>query len=108
MSYYLPIIMLFIILFIIQRNEKITIKKILNKKKKGNIIMFELAQKFLEKECVIYTFNSQITGIIKQVNEGGILIEKAGADEAVNFDYIVRIREYPRNKKGKKKTVIFD
>ena len=70
--------------------------------------MFELAQKFLNNECIIYTFNSQITGIIKQVNEGGILIEKNGALEAVNFDYIVRIREYPKNKNGKKKSVILD
>ena len=70
--------------------------------------MFELAQKFLNKECIIYTFNSQITGIIKEVNEGGILIEKSGTLEAVNFDFIVRIREYPKNKNGKKKSVILD
>lgn len=70
--------------------------------------MFELAQKFLDKECIIYTFNSQITGTIKEVNEGGILIEKSGAGEAVNFDFIVRIREYPRNKNGKKKSVVLD
>lgn len=70
--------------------------------------MFELAQKFLGKECIIYTFNSQITGTIKEVNDGGILVEKSGIREAVNFDFIVRIREYPRNKKGKKKSVILD
>ena len=70
--------------------------------------MFELAQKFLDKECIIYTFNSQITGIIKEVNEGGVLIEKSGTGEVVNFDFIVRIREYPKNKNGKKKSVILD
>ena len=70
--------------------------------------MLELAKNFLGKECVIYTFNSQLTGIIKQVNEGGILLEKSDAIEAVNFDFIVRIREYPKNKKGKKKSVILD
>ena len=70
--------------------------------------MFELAQKFINKECVIYTFNSQFTGTIKEVNEGGILIEKSGTLEAVNFDFIVRIREYPKNKNGKKKSVILD
>ena len=70
--------------------------------------MIELAQKFLNKECIIYTFNSQFTGTIKEVNEGGLLIEKSGTLEAVNFDFIVRIREYPKNKnkraqgKGKK------
>ena len=70
--------------------------------------MFELAQKFINKECIIYTFNSQITGTIKEVNEGGILIEKSGTLESVNFDFIVRIREYPKNKNGKKKSVILD
>ncbi len=70
--------------------------------------MFELAQSFIDKECIIYTFNSQFTGVIKQVNEGGILIEKNGAQEAVNFDFIVRIREYPKNKNGKKKSVVLD
>ena len=105
---YIPIVMMFLIIFITQRNEKTVIKNILNKRKKDDTQMYELAQKFLGKECIIYTFNSQLTGIIKEVNEGGILVEKAGADELINFDFIVRIREYPRNKNGKKKSVIFD
>ena len=71
--------------------------------------MYELAQKFIGKECLIYTFNSsQLTGVIKEVNEGALLIEYGGNLEAVNFDYIVRIREYPRKKNGKKKSVILD
>ena len=71
--------------------------------------MYELAQKFIGKECLIYTFNaSQLTGVIKEVNEGAILIENGDNLEAVNFDFIVRIREYPRKKNGKKKSVILD
>lgn len=108
MGSYLPIFLLLIIIFITQRNEKVIMKNIINKRKTEDIQMFELAQNFLEKECVIYTFNNQLTGVIKQVNEGGILIEKSGTQEAINFDFIVRIREYPRNKKGKKKSVILD
>ena len=105
---FIPIIMLFIIIFATQRNEKIAIKNILGKKTEDRQ-MFELAKKFIGKECIIYTFNSaQYTGIIKEVNEGGLLLEKEGAQEALNFDYIVRIREYPRNKNGKKKSVILD
>ncbi len=108
MSYYIPIIMLFVIIFITQRNEKAVLKNIINKRKTEDTQMYELAQNFIDKECIIYTFNSQLTGIIKQVNEGGILLEKSDAIEAVNFDFIVRIREYPKNKKGKKKSVILD
>ena len=71
--------------------------------------MYELAQKFIGKECLIYTFNtSQLTGVIKEVNEGGLRIENGDTLEAVNFDFIVRIREYPRKKNGKKKSVVLD
>ncbi|MBQ4154518.1 MAG: hypothetical protein IJE01_04900 [Clostridia bacterium] len=108
MSSYIPIFLLLIIIFITQRNEKAVLKNIINKRKTEDSEMFELAQKFINKECIIYTFNSQIIGTINEVNEGGILIEKSGTLEAVNFDFIVRIREYPKNKNGKKKSVIFD
>ena len=97
-----------VIILITQRNEKITIKNIIKKRQSEDKKMYELAQNFIEKECIIYTFNSQITGVIKQVNEGGILIENSGNTEALNFDFIVRIREYPRNKNGKKKSVVID
>ena len=108
MSSYIPIFLLLIIILITQRNEKAVLKNIISKRKTEDSEMFELAQKFINKECIIYTFNSQITGTIKEVNEGGILIEKSGTLEAVNFDFIVRIREYPKNKNGKKKSVILD
>ena len=101
-------IMLFLIIFLTQRNERNIIRKIIKKRKKGNSEMVELARNFIGKECIVYTFNSQITGIIKEVGSGGLLIEKSGTLEAVNFDYIVRIREYPKNKNGKKKSVVLD
>ena len=105
---FIPIIMLFVIIFVTQRNEKTIIKNILNKKTEDRQ-MFELAKKFIGKECIIYTFNSaQYTGTVTEVNEGGLLLQKEGAIEALNFDYVVRIREYPRNKNGKKKSVILD
>ena len=105
---YIPIFLMLVIILITQRNEKITIKNIIKKRQSEDKKMYELAQNFIEKECIIYTFNSQITGVIKQVNEGGILIENSGNTEALNFDFIVRIREYPRNKNGKKKSVVID
>lgn len=105
---FIPIIMLFVIIFVTQRNEKTVIKNILNKKTEDRQ-MFELAKRFIGKECIIYTFNSaQYTGTVTEVNEGGLLLQKEGAIEALNFDYVVRIREYPRNKNGKKKSVILD
>ena len=73
------------------------------------IKMTELAKRFIDKECLIYTFNgSQINGTVKEVGDGAILVEKNGAVEAVNIDFIMRIREYPRKKNGKKKSVVLD
>ena len=65
--------------------------------------MKELAKRFIGKECVISSFdgNHQYEGIIKEVTDGAILVEKDGKIEALNLDFVIRIREYPRNKKGK-------
>lgn len=70
--------------------------------------MLELAKRFLEKECIIYTFNNQLEGIVKEINGNALLVEKNGTLEAVNLDFVVRIREYPRKKDGKKKAVVLD
>ena len=70
--------------------------------------MFELAKRFIDKECVIHTFNSsQIIGTVKEVTEGAILLEdKIGNQEVINLDCITRLREYPKNKSGKKKAIV--
>ena len=70
--------------------------------------MVELAKQFIGKECIIYTLNNQINGTIQSVSDGGLVLENNGTREIVNLDYILRIREYPRNKNGKKKSVVFD
>ena len=72
--------------------------------------MIELAKRFIGKECIIYAFDSshQFEGIIKEVTDGAILVEKDEKLEAINLDFVIRIREYPRNKKGKKKSVVLD
>ena len=72
--------------------------------------MKELATRFINKECVIYSYDSghQYMGVIKEVVDGAILLEKDGKLEALNLDFVIRIREYPTNKHGKKKSVILD
>ena len=70
--------------------------------------MAELAKRYIEKDCVIYTVNSQLTGVIKEVSDSAIWIDNKGSLEAVNLDFVIRIREYPKNKNGKKKSVIID
>jgi hypothetical protein len=78
------------------------------RKMEDNTEMKELAKRFIDKECIIYCLNSQFEGIIKEVTDGAILVEKDGKIEAINLDFVIRIREYPRNKKGKKKSVVLN
>ena len=110
---YTPIILLWIIIFIMIRNRRkaVVIRQVIEKRKIGGTVeMKELAERFVEKECIIYSFDGghQYEGIIKEVTDGAILIEKDGKLEAINLDFVIRIREYPRNKNGKKKSMILD
>ena len=111
-GYVIPIILLFVIIWVQRRREAATVYRIIKRRKdqKGDREqMKELAKRFLEKECIVYTFYSQLDGvIIKEISDGAILVEKNGTLEAVNFDFITRIREYPRKKNGKKKSIILD
>ncbi|MBE6667388.1 MAG: hypothetical protein E7607_03655 [Ruminococcaceae bacterium] len=93
-----------------QRVKSVTAKMIIAKrrKKEEKNQMLELAKNFIGRECMIYTLNSQLNGIIKEVCDGAILVEYKGNIEAVNLDFVTRIREYPTNKKGKKKSVVID
>lgn len=100
-------ILLFIVIYSSKRNEKIILKQIKKmKNKEERAEMTELAKRFIGKECVISTFNSQVVGVIKEVTDGAVLIENNENPEIINIDYIVKIKEYPRNKNGKKKLIV--
>ena len=111
-STYIPMIFLLIIIFVMLRNRKAVVarKIIKNRKMEGNTNMKELAKRFIDKECLFTAFDSnhQFEGVIKEVSDSAILVEKKEAVEAINLDFVIRIREYPRNKKGKKKSVVLD
>ena len=71
--------------------------------------MKELAERFIDKECMIYTYNGQLDAVIKEVTDGGLLIKRLdNTEEVVNLDFVIRIREYPRKKNGKKKDIVLD
>ena len=111
-TYILLLLVLFAILYWQHRNNKIIFaKNIVNKKnRKGRIEMLELAKRFLDKECIIYTFSStEMVGTIKEVSDGALMIERSDSSmEAVNIDFVVRIRETPKKKNGKKKSIVLD
>ena len=62
--------------------------------------MKELAVRFIGKECVVCFFDgTQRMGVITEVTDGALLLEKNGKTEALNLDFVLRINEYPRKKK---------
>lgn len=74
--------------------------------------MKELAKRFVGQECIVYTITSNdgnVQGVIKEVTDSGMLIEKkTGELEIINLEFVTRIREYPRKKNGKKQSVVLD
>ena len=109
---WLPIFLVLLVITIQRRKQNEAVAQMFARKKRGEKTeMVELAKKFIGKECVIYTFNSQqYMGTVKEVSDGALLIERGENREveAINLDFVVRIREYPKNKNGKKKSVILD
>lgn len=103
----LPLIIVF---YEESKQKKAMMQKIITSKRNGgNTEMKELARKFIGKECLIYPFSgNQIAGVIEEVTDSALLIKNKNTVEAVNLDFVMRIREYPVNKKGKKKSVIMD
>lgn len=109
---FIPMFLLLFILFITRKKQQAVIaNKIIKKKKtEGKTKMNELAKKFIDKECIIYSFDGsrEFTGVIKEVTDGAILVEKDDKIEAINLDFVMRIREYPKNKKGKRIGLVVD
>ncbi len=101
---------LFIIIFTQIRLDKFYIIRKHLRKKRGKFNMTEMINRFIGKECLIYTCasNSTVTGIIRSYNDGWIEIETNGNCDIMNCEYITRIREYPKNKNGKKKSIVLD
>ena len=111
--FFIPLFLLAIIIINSEGERKRLIaRRIINKRKKlmgENKRMEELLQEYLEKECIVYTVNGQITGVIKKVGGGAVRIaEESGNSQLINVDYIVRVREYPKNKNGKRKALVLD
>ena len=117
METFLPLL---IILFLVilplfaPRKRAAAVRQFLNRKKqnKESNEMKELAKRLIGEDCIIYTITQEsgsIQGVLKEVEDGGLVIEKTtGVTEIVNLDFVTRIREYPRKKNGKKKSIVVD
>ena len=70
--------------------------------------MKDAVMKFIDKECIIYLISVLVSVIIRQVTDNSLLVETNTDDQLINLDFVVRVREYPKNKNGKNKSIIVD
>lgn len=105
----LVVLWLIIIMLLLQRKRVMRMLHILRikKRKRGKVEMSHIIEKFVGKDCLINLGSgSTADGVVKNVADGWVELEsKDGNVQAVNIDYISKIREYPKNKNGKRKTV---
>ena len=74
-----------------------------NKIREEDRIMREAAKQFIDKECLITVFGSDMQGVIKEITEDGAMLVQNGRENiAVNLDFVMKIKEIPLNKNGKK------
>ena len=112
METFLPllIILFFVILPLLARRRRAAaIKEFLKRKKqnKESNEMKELAKRLIGKDCIIYTITSEsgsIQGVLKEVEDGGLVIEKTtGETEIVNLDFVTRIGNIRARKTAKRR-----
>ncbi len=102
-------IILLVLLIIAVEAKRQNIHRIIKRKKnrRGNNRMNEIIKQYIGKDCLIYLSNSSsiIKGNVASLNDNWITVKTKDGNESVNIDYIVRIKEHPVNKNGKKKSV---
>lgn len=89
-----------------KREKAIILKYISKHKHKENCKMKTLAEKFIGKDCYVYTIANSMTaerGIITEVTDGGLLLEYKGKSSAINLEHITTISEIPQKSKPEKK-----
>lgn len=106
---FLPLLLVLISQWYTQQQLIHHIQKKRNKKEIQH--MLELAKHFINEDCLIYFIGgSTISGVIKEISESGnaILLQNGQNTDVVNLEFVTRIRKYPLDKKGKRKSLILD
>ncbi len=71
--------------------------------------MYEIIKDYIGKDCIIYTMqgSAAVDGIVENVADGWITLKTPGTDDvqAINLEYVTRVRVYPVDKNGKRKTI---
>lgn len=105
---YIWIIVIVLLYFPLKKRRRAAANRVIAKKRIGkqeeNKIVKEFAQRFIGKDVYIKLLEGTADGFIKEVTDGGIILESNGNLQIVNLDYVMKIREYPY-KKGKRATI---
>ena len=89
-----------------QRRKRIAAVCRMKRKRKEQRIMLEMLERFIGKECIIYELENRITGTIRELRDGWIIVENSKGTEALNAEYVTRVREHPRKKNGRKAAIV--
>lgn len=101
--YIFPLLMLWYLLYDSKKKNKKAIAH--NHLRRELTVMTELVKDFIGKDCAIYTMNDQVCGIIESVDEKWLVLNDNGHKSIVNSEYIIRVKEIPHNKNGKRKAL---
>lgn len=109
-AFYPTYFIIFLVLLMIAiETKRQSIQRIIKRKKnrRGNKCMNEIIKEYVSKDCIIFLSNSStvIKGNVTSLNDNWITVKTKDGNESINIDYIVRIKEHPVNKNGKKKSV---
>lgn len=102
-SIWIVVFCLLILVILPLRRRRIAVwhRAVKNIKKKGTAQMETLAKQFLDKECIIYTVSDtygEVRGMIREVNDGAMLLESKKGRQIINLEYVTRIQECPPKK----------
>lgn len=70
--------------------------------------MSDVLNRYIGKDCVVYVSTgnfSVVEGKVTEIKDNWIVVKTKDGDEVINFDYVIRVKEHPVNKNGKKKTI---
>ena len=105
---FFPLLIVFLLLWTQrkQTGEFITARA---RRLKGDEEMYKIAQRYIGKDVLLNTVASgTYDGVIKEVVDNAVVLEKNGEQTVVNLDYVILLREYPRGKNGKRKSIVTD
>ena len=95
-----------LLLYFARRRAQAALLRNLRRKKKGGGPMNDAIRTYIGKECVVSTLDDTLTGTVKEVADNWLILTTKDGDESVNLDYVKRVREYPRDKNGRRKVIV--